>query len=318
MLGLQLTWTLLRDTVRLYWLLVRIVLPIMVLTRLAVELGVIDLLAPLFAPLMVMIGLPPELGFAWATGIIVGIWGGAVVMFSLVPVESLTTAQVTIASALLLFAHNLPVEQRIVQMAGPSLIATSALRLGGGLLYAYLLHLLFQSTGWLQTPVAPHWMPATADSSWLAFAWETIEALTWMFLILLGLVIVMRAMERIGATDWLTKLLTPVLRVAGIGPAAAPLTMVGLLLGLAYGGGLIIQEARQGHLEARDIFLATAFMGLAHSLIEDTLVAVALGADFTSVLIGRLVFSIAVIALLARVIDLVPKRIFFRFLFNAA
>lgn len=317
MLSFQDVSTTLRDTLRLYWLLIRIVLPVMVLSRVAVELGLIDLLAPLFAPLMVMVGLPPELGFAWLASIFVGIWAGAVAIYSLVPMDSLTTAQVTIASSLLLFAHAMPVEQRIVQKAGPSLIATSLLRLLGGLFYAFLLHTLFEATGWLQTPVAPHWVPASKDTSWFAFVWETAEALLWMFVILLGLVVVMKVLRKTGLMDWLTKALAPVLRIAGIGAAATPLTMVGLLLGLAYGGGLIIEEARKGHLEPRDIFLSTSFMGLAHSLIEDTLLVVALGADLTSVFVGRLIFAIAVIALLARVIDLIPKQAFFRFLFKA-
>src|SRR5690625_247830 len=306
------------DAVTLYWLLVRIILPVMLLTKVAVEFGIIELLAPLFAPLMLLLGLPPELGFAWVTGILVGLWGGAVALFAVVPVAELTTAQVTVFMSLVLFSHALPIEQRIVQKAGPSFLITSAMRLLGGLLYGLILHTVLQSMGWLQDPVAPHWVPTGSDPGWGAFFLETLEALFWMFLILLGLVIGMRLLEWSGVMRLLRIALTPILRLAGIGPAAAHLTMVGLLLGLAYGGGLIIREAQQGHLDARDIFLATSFMGLAHSLIEDTLIAVALGADLTSVLVGRVIFSIIVVALLARLLDLVPDRTFFRYLFRSA
>jgi len=310
--------TTLSDAITLYWLLVRIVLPVMLLTKVAVEFGVIELLAPLFSPLMLLLGLPPELGFAWVTGFLVGLWGGAVALFAIVPVAELTTAQVTIFMSLILFSHALPIEQRIVQKAGPSFLVTSLMRLLCGLVYGLILHLIFQYSGWLQEPVAPHWIPTSSDPSWEAFFYETAEALFWMFLILLGLVVSMRLLEWSGIMKLLRNGLTPILRLAGIGPAAAPLTMVGLLLGLSYGGGLIIREAQKGHLSARDIFLATSFMGLAHSLIEDTLIAIALGADLTSVLVGRVIFSILVVALLARLIDLVPQRTFFRYLFKAA
>ncbi|MBA4611142.1 nucleoside recognition protein [Stappia taiwanensis] len=309
---------LLRDALSLYWVLVRIVLPVMVLTRVAIELGVVELLAPLFSPLMALLGLPPELGIAWATGVLTGVWGGAVALFALVPADQLTTAQVTVFSTLILFAHALPIEQRIVQKAGPGLVVTSLSRLLGGFLCGLILHLIFQATGWLQDPVVPHWVPAGSETGWGAFALETAEALGWMFVILLALVILMRLMEKIGVMRWLTKALSPVLRLTGIGPDAAPLTMVGLLLGLSYGGGLIIREARKGHLGARDVFLAAMFMGLCHSVIEDTLIVVALGADLTSVLVGRVVFSILAVAVIAKCLALVPDRRFFRYLFNAA
>ena len=189
----------LRDAITLYWLLVRIVLPVMLLTKVAVEFGVIELLAPVFAPLMLLLGLPPELGFAWVTGILVGLWGGAVALFAIVPVAELTSAQVTIFMSLVLFSHALPIEQRIVQKAGPSFLITSAMRLVAGLIYGLFLHAIFHYTGWLQEPVAPHWIPAGSDSGWGAFFRETLEALFWMFLILLGLVAVLVNREHLGA-----------------------------------------------------------------------------------------------------------------------
>ena len=304
------------DSARVYLILVRVLLPVMVLTRVAVELGAVAWLGPLFAPLMAGVGLPGEAGLAWLTAGLVGIWPGVAALFTVLSVEALTTAQVTIFSALVLFAHSLPVEQRIVQQAGPGLVATTILRLGGGFLFAWILHGLFSATGWLSAPAAPHLVPAASDPGWLAFALSTAESLAWIFVFLVALLALMKILEVTGIMRWLTAALAPMLKLCGIGPAAAPITIVGLLLGIAFGGGLIIREARRGGIGPRDIFLATVLMGCAHSLIEDTLVLMAIGADGLTLSLGRIVFSVLFVAVIARVIARIPDRIFARYLYN--
>ena len=102
----------------------------------------------------------------------------------------------------------------------------------------------------------------------------------------------------------------------GISKDAAPLTVVGLVLGLSYGGGLIIREAQRGHIQPRDVFLASSFMGLCHSLIEDTLIVVALGADIYVVLFGRLIFSVLLVGIFARFLRGTGDAFFFRFLYR--
>ncbi len=71
----------------------------------------------------------------------------------------------------------------------------------------------------------------------------------------------MRLLERFGIINGLTRLLRPVLTLLGISDRAAPLAIVGMTLGLTYGGGLIIQEARAGHLSRHDVFCALALLG---------------------------------------------------------
>ena len=64
------------------------------------------------------------------------------------------------------------------------------------------------------------------------------------------------------------------------------------------------------------MFFSLVLMGLAHSLIEDTLLMVAVGAHYSGILVGRLVFALAVTFVLVRVLAKVPDRVFDRMLFR--
>ena len=95
---------------------------------------------------------------------------------------------------------------------------------------------------------------------------------------------------------------------------AAPVTIVGMTLGLTLGGGLIIQEARSGRLSKRDVFFSVALMSLCHSLIEDTMLMALLGAHWPTILVGRLAFALVSVFILARLAGAVSEDAFDRFL----
>lgn len=296
------------ETLHVYWVLVRITVPIAIGTELLSRFGVIKAVAPLFSPIMGVVGLPGELGLAWLTGMLVGLWGAVPLLYSLVPPGSLTIADVTVFLALILFAHGLPIEQKIIQQAGPGIVATTVLRLAGSLLYAFLLHQVFALTGWLSEPVHPTWIPLGTTPDWIDYAKGLGETLVWMLVILLGLSWGLQLLKASGVLALLMKGLSPLLRLAGIRGEAGHLTAVGLFLGISYGAGLLIKEAQSGEIAPRQIFLSCIFMGFAHSVIEDTLIVLALGANVHGVLTARLVFALvatgAIAAVLYRVSDI--------------
>ncbi|WP_425407037.1 nucleoside recognition domain-containing protein [Hwanghaeella sp.] len=307
-----------REMVTVYWELARIVVPVSIATEALSRLGVIEALSPLLSPAMDLFGLPPELGLAWLTGLLVGIWGAISLIFTLVPVTDLTAADITVFSALLLFAHALPIEQKIIQKAGPAMVLTISLRIGGGMLYAFLLHQVLAATGWLSAAADPAWIPMGSVTGWPDFFFGLVEALASMFCVLIGLVFALDILERSGVMALMMKTLSPVLRLAGIRREAEQFASVGLFLGISYGGGLLIREARSGTVPPRDIFVACIFMGFSHSIIEDTVVVMTIGADFTGVFVGRLLFTVVASAVIALMIRSVRDETFFAWMFRGA
>lgn len=307
-----------RLTLVIYWELARIIIPVTIATEILSRLGVIKAVAPALAPVMALFGLPPELGLPWLTGMLVGIWAAVPMVFVLLPMGALSGADITVFSALLLFAHALPIEQKIIQRAGPGLVITTLLRVGGGMLYAFLLHHILQATGWLAGPMQPAWIPMAADGGWLGFFIGLGKAMAMMLAMLLALSFGMEVLRVTGVMAWLMRLLAPVLRLAGIRGEAAELTSVGLFLGVSYGGGLLIREARSGRISPRQVFISCVFMGFAHSVIEDTAIVMSVGANIWGVLVGRVVFAIVATALIAQVLRAIPDERFLRWGFRSA
>jgi len=95
--------------------------------------------------------------------------------------------------------------------------------------------------------------------------------------------------------------------VFGIGKEATSFAIIGITLGLSFGGGLIINEAKKGEIPAKDVFSTIILLSLLHSLIEDTMLIMLLGADFTSIFWGRLIFVTLFVGIFLRLVDLMSE-----------
>ncbi|WP_255032335.1 hypothetical protein [Bordetella genomosp. 1] len=290
----------------MFYALAKIMVPIMALVQVAQWLGWIEALGQAFGPVMGLLNLPAGAGIVWIASVLVGLYGAIAALIGLSATLDMTTGQFSALASMILFAHSLPVEQAIVRRAGASFWATTGLRLGAAVIYGGAVSWLSHWSGWLTEPMSFQWLQGSQDvidpADYTLWQWlhATAFSLLLTYAVILALLVLLDVMKRIGLTALITRALTPVLRWVGLDASVAPVTMVGTLLGLSYGGALIIEEAERLQLSARTRFLALSWLSLSHSLIEDTALVMALGADGWVVLGGRVVLTLLVVGALAR------------------
>jgi hypothetical protein len=310
------TTAVLKRSVRISLELYKIMVPIIIGVKILQELGLIAWLALPLKPVMHLVGLPPEMGLVWATAMINNIYSGMIVFVSLAGDHALSVAQVTVLCTMILVAHSLPVELQIVRKSGPRLGFQALLRIVGALALGWLLARLYAWGGWLQEPNVILWQPRPESANLFDWALGQVQNLAMIFVIIVALNAAMRVLTAIGLTGLCVRLLAPVLRLLGIGPEAGTLTIVGMVMGLSYGGGMIMHEAHSGKVPPKDIFSSLSLMGLSHSVFEDTLLMAVLGAHSSGLLWGRVLFTLVVVALLVRVVAWMGDEFFYRRLFK--
>ena len=293
-------------SMRMFLTITRIMLPVMVIVYIADRLGLVRMAGDALTPAMAVLGLPPEAGIIWTTTVITNIYGGMASLAALSDSMPMTTAQISALGTMMLFAHNIPTEQAVVRRAGASALFTGTLRIGVGIVYGAAVCWTCKALDVLQDPVSLAWMRQDGELTqgppdFWPWVLSTVESLALVLVVIIGLVVLLDVLERLGITRLVTRLLTPVLRLSGLEERAAPLTTVGVLLGLSYGGALIIDAAERENFSPRTRLLALSWLSLCHALIEDTLLILALGANLWIILVLRCVVTLGVLALLAAV-----------------
>lgn len=272
----------------------RFLIPIVIGVKILTEAGVIQYLALPLRPVMHLVGLPAELGLAWAAAMLINIYSGIIVFLGLLPdLPALSVAQATTFALMVLIAHSLILETRIAGQCGLSMPVQLVLRLGMAVAAGLIMDGLCRATEALSSPAVIALEPGPTPSTLAGWAWGEALNLGKIYLLIWGVMLLQRGIDHFRVSDVLGRALHPVLRVLGISPRAAAIVIVGFSMGLIYGSGVIIKSAREGTLAPRDVFCAMSLMGIAHSLIEDTLLMALLGASLWGLLLVRLVLALA-------------------------
>jgi hypothetical protein len=284
--------------------LLRIILPLSFAVSLLDWLGILGWIGRLLAPAMGLFHLPGEAAVVLVSGWLVGIYG-AVAAMAILP---LSAAQITILSLMTLTAHNLPVETTVQHRTGTpwwlilcARLATSALL---GWICGAAMHATAGPAGMGAVP------PAATHTGFVPFLGHWIVSAgklgAKILVILLALMLLTEWMRARDVYHRIAQPLRPLLRFMGLSPSVAFLWVTAMVLGLAYGSGLLMEEAREpGRYRRMDLRDLNISIGLCHSVLEDTALLVALGASLFWITIPRFMVA-AVVVRFARLVT--PRR----------
>ena len=287
----------------------KIMIPVSIIIKILQETNAMPFISQIFEPLMHPLGLPSEMSLVWVTSMLSNIYGGILASSSIYANNPLTMAQMTTLTTLILFAHTLLIEIPICKKAGTKILPIFLIRVVGGYVFALILNLIYSSLGVFQNQIA---IPMLTPDNLSLGSWALLEIRKYIIiaLIVLSLIITLDILERIKVINIINRLLYPIIKLLGISEKVLPLTLIGMTLGLAYGGGLIITESKQKDISPKDIFLSLALLSLFHSIIEDSLLMIGLGASWTGIFLFRFVVSILAMFIIVKLVNKLPIKYF--------
>jgi spore maturation protein SpmB len=241
---------------------------------------------------MHLVGLPGETGIIWASGMLVNIYGALLAYIALSTELSLSYAQVSVLFTMILVAHTFPVELQIASKAGVNLRSMFLIRFLGAILLGILLNWGYESFNYLQETAVVSSFLSPSDPSILVWAINELKNYAIIAFVIFCLLLLLKIFEKLGFISIISRAIQPILGILGIKQEVIPIALIGLTLGLSYGGAIIIEESKNTKLSGRDIFYALTLMGLCHSMIEDTLLMFSFGGHVSGILFARIIFAL--------------------------
>ena len=266
------------------WLL-KIILPISLLVRFLEYAGALAWIADYLNPVFVHLGLPGSTAIVFITSIFLPLYAPLAIITSM----SITLRELTILALMCQIAHNLPVESAIQAKTGTSFWAMSILRVVTGLVIGFVLNLILPQE--MGMPVFARTQAETiASVSDLLMAW--LKSSLQIGLLILGIVFALNVLYKLllqyKLIDKLSRSISPVLRFFGLAESVAFLWLIGYIVGLAYGGALMIEQMNDGRVSGAEAETLNYHLAVSHSVIEDNLLFVVLGVSGWWILSVRL------------------------------
>ena len=294
----------------------RIMIPTLIVVKILQEFGFVDILNNFLSPLMFLVGLPEEIGIVVTTTILTSPYTGLAVLAGLPLENGLTSAQASVLGLLILFAHSLPIEALICRRAGVRIRATIFVRLILGFLFCVMLHQFLNATNLLSsqaTIIIPFSEPSPILLDWVI---NQIKTLFIIFIIIVLIVILIEIYNYIGIQSLIELSLKPFLNLIGVGERASTIAVVGVTLGIGFGGGLLIQEVKSGKIKYKDVFGVITLIGMLHSVIEDTGLVSLMGANIFITLLLRCILTLLCVYLILKIFSNYSEEFWKKYLVN--
>lgn len=296
---------------RTAWTLSKVIFPVTLVISLLKETPVMDWIIRLIAPFMSWFGLPGEAAVALVMGMVINLYAaiGALLTMDLTVKQAFTVAVMTS------FAHNLLVETAVTRQVGIPLWFSAGVRIGLALVSGLLLHWFWPGSDGPARYRVPASFSADAEgpAGWadivLGSVVTAFSGIAQLIAIVVPLMIGIQILRDLAVLEWLSRKLSLLPKMLGISPNGSLTLVAGLVFGLAYGAGLIIESAREGNLSRRDLYLLVLFLSTCHAVFEDTLLFFPLGIPLWLLLGIRLLLALVLTALTAHIWRKIAQRL---------
>lgn len=256
-------------------------------------------LSATLGPLFNHFGLPGEAALAYVSGYFVNMYA----MLAIAGSMDLTARAITILGVMSLCSHNMITETAVQGKTGANPVRVVITRTLAGFVLAFVLNLILPlsqsdiamlggAVGESEAAVASITeAPAAVQPLFkeLAVEWcySTVSILVKMTLLIYSLAILQRILSEFGVIRWVSKFLKPLLLLFGLPARCSFLWIIANILGIAYGGAVMMEEVRAGKLSLRDIKLVNQHIGISHSNLEDLTLVASIGGIWWVMLLSR-------------------------------
>jgi len=263
-------------------MIIRFVIPIYLLADLLYYYDLLRHVAWVLEPVTTLIGLPPEAALSLISGMFLNLY--AAIAFA-APLD-MSAGQWTVLAVYLGIAHSLVIESAVMRQLGLAAWYAYGLRIVVAVLAGVGVSLLPESILSGQSLGA-----SVPESEHFADVW-TMLTHSMRGAVVLTLKIVALITALIFVMDWIKSL--PVMQRSAQHVSKGFTLASGLILGITYGAGVLISEARSGDMTRNEIFIIATFLLICHAIIEDTLLFAMFGADALTIVVVRSLAAVAV------------------------
>lgn len=269
------------------WTLGKIIFPVTLIVAFLQHTPVLPWIIKLITPLMNLIGLSGDAAIPIVLGNFLNLYAAIGAILSL----DLTVKEVFITAVMLSFSHNMLVESSVAIKVGVKLWIVVAVRMGLAIISAIIINLVWQGG----SEVAKYGMISVKEekvTGWGAILLDAFQkaglGILQLAMIVIPLMFVIQLLKDYKWLDVFSKWMAPVTRGLGMKENTSTTLAAGLLFGLAYGAGVMIQAVREDGVSKKDVTLAFVFLVGCHAVVEDTLIFVPLGIPVLPLLLIRL------------------------------
>ena len=284
------------------WKLSKFIFPITFIMTLLQFTPILPWIIDRIAPVMKVVGLPGEAAIPLVLGTMLNLYSGIAGILSL----DLTVKEVFTIAIMLSFAHSMFIETAVALRVGVRLWIVLVVRFGLAIIAAICVHLFWQGGSEIaQYGLMPE---IGADpNGWGEILLLALQKASYgifqLIIIVLPLMIIVQYLRDYGYMARFSNGLAPFTKVIGVEPNASMTLVTGLVIGLAYGAGVMIQAVQEDGVSKKDATLVFIFLVACHAVVEDTLIFAPLGIPVWPLLLIRVVTAFTLTIIVASFVN---------------